>query len=274
MKKNLTPRTVLVLGVIGVCLFFLLPNMLGKEEIKIGPSTLDSVNLGLDLRGGMHVVLRVMTQKAIVDELGNDAGRLEEALKEKNAPTDEIKVEDERRVVVTFSSEPAKTQGVAYLKEYWSRYNIDSLGPTQISMQMDPQEIDYLKQNALFQARETITNRIDEFAVKEPQIYTQGTDQIVVRLPGIVDPTRAKQLIGRTAVLEFKILDQAGYFDLSRDALLSRIGERFRRATRSTQREKRYAKAPGSTFLKRSPRSAARNWWTRGARWISTSGRR
>jgi preprotein translocase subunit SecD len=91
-------------------------------------------------------------------------------------------------------------------------------------LKLDLREIDAMKQNALQQAKETIQNRIDEFAVKEPEIYTEGSDRIIVRLPGVVDPTRAKALIGKTAVLEFKIVEQSGYFAPTREDLLTRAG--------------------------------------------------
>ncbi|MBZ0273344.1 protein translocase subunit SecD [bacterium] len=223
MRKNLTPRTVLVLGVLGLCVVFLLPNIFGKETIQFGPARLDSINLGLDLKGGMHVVLAVQTEKAITDEVGNDAKRLDEALAEKNAKPASVEVVDGLRLRLTFATDAMREQAKAYLNEYWSRYEIDDQGSALV-LAMDPREIDYLKQNALLQAQETITNRIDEFAVKEPQIYTQGSDQIVVRLPGIVDPERAKSLIGKTAVLEFKILAEPGHRANTREELEQRFG--------------------------------------------------
>ncbi len=223
MRKNLTPRTVLVLGIIFTCLIFLLPNILGKEEIKLGPVKMQSINLGLDLKGGMHVILRVMTDKAITDELGLGVRRLEEALEEKSTSPTRAFVKDDSSIFLEFPSPQAMNQAQAYIKEFWSRYSISHGDGNSLLLSLDAEEIKYLKKNALLQAKETIENRIDEFAVKEPQIYTQGTDQIVVRLPGVVDPTRAKSLIGRTAVLEFKIVEDVNKnFAATEKQLLSR----------------------------------------------------
>ncbi len=225
MKKNLTPRTILVLGVLAICLIFLIPNFLGREEIKLGPIHMESINLGLDLKGGMHVILRVMTGKAITDELGLDARRLEEVLTEKNAAPTEAVVREGQEIFFQFSSPQSMKQARAYIEEHWKSYNVSQGGGDSLVLAMDPQEISFLKKNALMQAKETIENRIDEFAVKEPQIYTQGADQIVVRLPGVVDPTRAKSLIGKTAVLEFKIVEEPQKnFALTEEKLLARHG--------------------------------------------------
>lgn len=224
MKKNLTPRTVLVLGVIGICAFFLLPNILGKEEIKVGPFKMDSINLGLDLKGGMHVVLKVLTKKAVQDELGNTAERLKEVLSEKNAAPLSSVVTDKSYVDLEFGTEQAKEQARAFLEEFWTIYDVENNGANGLRLQIKESELQGIEHNALLQAKETIENRIDEFAVKEPQIYTQGKDQIVVRLPGVVDPGRAKGLIGRTAVLEFKIVERSEYVARTREQLTAQIG--------------------------------------------------
>ena len=75
---------------------------------------------------------------------------------------------------------------------------------------LDSKQSDQIKKNALDQALETIRNRIDQFGVSEPEITLQGTDRILIQLPGVKDPQRAKSLIGRTALLEFKLVDEEG----------------------------------------------------------------
>jgi preprotein translocase subunit SecD len=78
---------------------------------------------------------------------------------------------------------------------------------------LDSKEVEYAKKKAIDQALETIRNRIDQFGVSEPEITLQGTDRILIQLPGIKDPQRAKSLIGRTALLEFKLVDEEGDLD-------------------------------------------------------------
>ena len=81
-------------------------------------------------------------------------------------------------------------------------------GTTTYLMELPEQETAYIKKLAADQALETIRNRIDEFGVSEPDIRRQGEERILIQLPGIKDTQRAKELIGRTALLEFKLLDE------------------------------------------------------------------
>jgi preprotein translocase subunit SecD len=83
-------------------------------------------------------------------------------------------------------------------------------GIWRIALVLDSKQADQIKKNALDQALETIRNRVDQFGVSEPEITLQGTDRILIQLPGIKDPQRAKSLIGRTALLEFKLVDEEG----------------------------------------------------------------
>ncbi|MCB1155334.1 hypothetical protein KDL45_16870, partial [bacterium] len=177
MRKNLTPRVILVVGTLVLSLIYLLPNFLGKDEIDLGVTKLDSISLGLDLKGGMHVVLRVMTDKAIEDELARDAKRIEDVLKERNAPITLAKPVPPNAVELTFITPQAQQQGRSYLSENWTRYKVEATGDNTLRLSMDQSQTSYLRNEAVQQARETIVNRVDEFAVKEPEIYTQGSDQ-------------------------------------------------------------------------------------------------
>jgi preprotein translocase subunit SecD len=79
-----------------------------------------------------------------------------------------------------------------------------------VTLVLDSRQAEQIKKNAIDQALETIRNRIDQFGVSEPEITLQGTDRLLIQLPGIKDPQRAINLIGRTALLEFKLLDEEG----------------------------------------------------------------
>ncbi|MEI9478226.1 MAG: protein translocase subunit SecD, partial [Deltaproteobacteria bacterium] len=86
-------------------------------------------------------------------------------------------------------------------------------GISRMVLILDSAQAEQIKKNAIDQALETIRNRIDQFGVAEPEITRQGTDEILIQLPGIKDPDRAVNLIGKTALLEFKILDEEGNLD-------------------------------------------------------------
>ncbi len=86
-------------------------------------------------------------------------------------------------------------------------------GIWKLQLVLDSKETDYIRKRAIDQALEIIRNRIDQFGVSEPEITLQGTDEILVQLPGIRDPQRAINLIGQTALLEFKLVDDEGNID-------------------------------------------------------------
>jgi preprotein translocase subunit SecD len=95
-------------------------------------------------------------------------------------------------------------------------------GIWQVVLVPDSKQVDQIRKNAIDQALEIIRNRIDQFGVSEPEITRQGTDQMLVQLPGVRDPERAINLIGKTALLEFKLVDEEGNID---DALKGRTPE-------------------------------------------------
>jgi len=108
-------------------------------------------------------------------------------------------------------------------------YSIESFGENGLRMTVSKAYSDMLKQRAVQEALRTIESRVDEFNVREPQIYTQrdfgsGVTQIVVRLPGEVDPEKAKKLIGKTAVLDFRLVEKREHTAKSREQLLEQIG--------------------------------------------------
>src|SRR4030066_1198983 len=86
-------------------------------------------------------------------------------------------------------------------------------GIWRVVLVLDSRQAEQVRKSAIDQALETIRNRIDQFGVLEPEITLQGTDRILIQLPGIKDPQRAIDLIGRTALLEFKLVDEEGNLD-------------------------------------------------------------
>lgn len=243
MKNNLTPRIILILAIIVIALIELIPTFLGygaisqeellsgktskKEFINLGITKIEPIKLGLDLQGGMHVVLGIRTEKAIHDELGHMSEIYKELFKKERVKYTDIDVTDKNALNMTFESKEEAQRARTIISDR-EDYNIANVGDAGLQLTMTDKLVGYLEKNAIRQAKETIERRVDEFNVREPQIYTQqdiyGVTQIVVRLPGIVDPKRAKTLIGRTAVLEFKIVDRSDYVAPTRDKLLEQIG--------------------------------------------------
>jgi len=191
MKKNLTWRWVLIGVVTALAAFLMWP-----------PA--EKIHLGLDLQGGIHLVLQVNTEDALRAEVDAAMERLRQALTEKGFPPESMARTQDN---LGFSFKPAANTDPAaltkVLDEKLPEFTV-SQGVT-VSCRLQEAVVRDLRDMAVRQALETIRNRVDQFGVAEPVIQRQGNgDRIVVQLPGVDDPARVKDLIRATALLEIK----------------------------------------------------------------------
>jgi preprotein translocase subunit SecD len=156
--------------------------------------------LGLDLQGGLHLVYEVEADKAVESTIERYAYTIKEMLQKKKLQTDVKK--NGLNIEIT----PAAPDIVKAIKEGYNNLDMSESGQ-MVTLKLNDKERTFIKDNAANQALETIRNRIDQFGVAEPTIHRQGQNEIVVQLPGVKDPQRARDLIGRTALLEFKIVN-------------------------------------------------------------------
>jgi preprotein translocase subunit SecD len=194
MKRSLGWRFILTLVVIGLSIFLVIPP---KEKIK----------LGLDLKGGVHLALQVMTDDAINIETDQAIARLQEQLKKKEIPFE---------AVTKISPGTFRAQGLRIEDEGKIRDILDELfrdwnyafSGQGVTLTLKPEVERYIRDQAVNQALETIRNRIDQFGVAEPTIQRQGLagERIIVELPGVENPERVKNIIRTTALLEFKLV--------------------------------------------------------------------
>jgi len=180
-----------------------LPSFLPKEPL----------HLGLDLRGGTHLLFTVDVDKAVENSLTRTGDELRRELKDQKLQTGEITQEGlTLRVPLTSSDQRSALDDL--VKNRFPNLTIQSQatdGPPVVELSPSPREQEQIRRFAIDQSLETIRNRIDQFGVSEPSIQRQGEQDIVVQLPGVQDPQRAKELIGKTAVLEFKLVaDKSG----------------------------------------------------------------
>jgi preprotein translocase subunit SecD len=192
MKSSLRWRVLLALGVTALALFLAYPP--GKK-----------IKLGLDLKGGIHLVLQVMTQDAVNAETDQEIARFQDLFK-KNSITF-AGATKEKPGHFYFTGLALDQEGKA--KDLVDRYTQDwdySFVGDRMDFTLKQPAVQFLKDQAVSQTLETLRNRIDQFGVAEPLIQRQGTDRIVVELPGIEDPDRVKDLIKVTAVLEWKLV--------------------------------------------------------------------
>jgi preprotein translocase subunit SecD len=165
----------------------------------------EKIRLGLDLKGGMHLVLEVQTEKALERAVIVARDGVSQALRKRQA----IPVRVEKTSNRAFYVEFADAAGAEVLKDIVAKDFIEfRVGPSQAGFEvgLTPESSAAIANRSVEQALEIIRNRVDQFGVAEPDIARSGIDRIVVQLPGLSDPARAKQLIGTTAQLEFKIV--------------------------------------------------------------------
>ncbi|MGE4318849.1 MAG: protein translocase subunit SecD [Deferribacterales bacterium] len=194
---NLKVRWAVILIVLGWSIFSMLP--LDKK-----------IKLGLDLQGGMHVVLGVDTEKAVESRVDSTAGQLRKEL-----ATDKINFsyvqksgKDKINIGLNSAADMDKVKGIVS-KNYPTLQDISISEENTLSYMFDPKSVKQIKESAVEQSLEVVRNRIDQFGVSEPVIQRQGDSQVVVQLPGITDPDRAINLIGKTAQLKFYMVDDS-----------------------------------------------------------------
>jgi preprotein translocase subunit SecD len=169
------------------------------------------INLGLDLQGGMHLVLEVDSQKAVESTVERIAQEMRRSLKKAHVRYAAIDIIDGSQIAVKIRDEKDMGAFETLLENDFGDLRIISKqtddGDLTVVTDLPDGETERIKRLATDQALETIRNRIDQFGVSEPDIRRQGEKRILIQLPGIKDTQRAKELIGRTALLEFRLLD-------------------------------------------------------------------
>src|SRR5712671_3709387 len=209
MNKNLTWKLVVIVGILLVFLagIFGIPKSFSGKGILA--SITDRIHLGLDLRGGTHLILQVQVNDAVNVDSDNAIARLKEALRTRKINYADITKPDpvnHPEMIVVKGVPPEQTSDfkniVADLQEYDA-----SPGPDHSwTVAMKAQNLADLKNRAVAQAIETIRNRIDQLGVNEPVIQEHGLGQyqILVQLPGVYVDARVKEIMQSTAMLEIK----------------------------------------------------------------------
>ena len=196
MPRNLWTRGIVVLVV-----------LLGSVWSLYPPK--QTLNLGLDLQGGIHLVLGVEVDKHVASQTDRAAEDLKAQLERKGIAVRRIAREGNATIAVELASPQAWNDLLTVAGEF-QRFERRNEEPAagRLRLVMSETEIRRLHDDSVRQGLETIRNRVDQFGVAEPVITRQGAERILIQLPGVQDPTRAKALIGRTALLEFKLLDE------------------------------------------------------------------
>jgi preprotein translocase subunit SecD len=210
MNKNLTWKLVVIVGILLVFLFgiFGVPKDLSGKGVLAAIT--DRIHLGLDLRGGTHLILQVQVNDAVNVDSDNAIARLKEDMRARKINYADITKPDpvnHPEMIVVKGVPPEQTSDFkSIVSDRLPDYNASSGAENSWTVSMKAQSLADLKNRAVSQAIETIRNRIDQLGVSEPVIQEHGLGQyqILVQLPGVDDPARVKEIMQSTAMLEIK----------------------------------------------------------------------
>ncbi|MHC8509303.1 MAG: protein translocase subunit SecD [Rhodospirillales bacterium] len=203
-------KAALVALVLALGLAYAAPNMLDAETLPSGAPTwlpVKQVNLGLDLQGGSHLLLSVGVDEVLDDRLEALTDGVRTALRQARIRYKGLGLQGG---VVRVSVREAEKLEAALAAIRETEPEIELSGDEdsgRIEARFTEDAADEIKNSAVLQSIEIVRRRVDETGVNEPSIQRQGADRILVQLPGLDDPERVKRLLGRTAKLEFKLLN-------------------------------------------------------------------
>lgn len=192
----------------------------------------DKINLGLDLQGGIHLVLQVETEDALEEELNQMREHIERGLREREVAFEETRVTEEREIEIVGVPQDSEVILEEVLDQYssgWTYQTRNREEKVDASCRMTAAYRKYMATESVRQARDIVANRVDQYGVSEPTITVYGSgevqDQVIVELPGVEDFERVKDLIKSTARLDLKLTHQSqGGPYPNREAALSAFG--------------------------------------------------
>ncbi len=201
--------TLIVFIVLSVLI--LLPTVLKFDEGGKYPFK-SKVNLGLDLQGGLYMIMGIDFKKVYKDEVKTYARKIEAVLKDQEifstvGSMDDSDLLDPKQVIVLNKSTDMEAAKKKIKEFYAGNIRITKEEGSNLEIALSALIKQQIEEQSVGKSIEVIRNRIDEFGVTEPEILAQGNDRIIVQLPGVRDIERAKDLIGKTARLEFKIVN-------------------------------------------------------------------
>jgi preprotein translocase subunit SecD len=195
MRRHLQLRIGIVVAVIAIAVFLLYPPR-------------KTINLGLDLQGGIHLVLGVDVDKALQASVMREGDTIRSELEKKGIGVGRLELRGDTELVVQLAS-PQMWKDAQSVWNGAAGFAVKDADEAsgRVVLALRPREAAAQRDEAVRVGLETIRNRVDQFGVAEPSIQRQGENRILVQLPGVQDPERAKALIGKTALLEFKLVD-------------------------------------------------------------------
>ena len=209
MIQSLRNRFLLIFAVLGLCLYTIYPNFVTPQE----NDGLKRVKYGLDIKGGLHIVMGVDVDSVEEKAAKRLATSLQQSFSEEGVVVNSVDASQDPDLNAPVFNVQLKEAGqLDKAREVISNIYGNVLQeiaaePSALKLQYFDSYLQLNKKRTLEQAIETLRNRIDEFGVSEPSITAQGSDRILIQLPGLKDVSQAKALINKAAYLEFQLVE-------------------------------------------------------------------
>src|SRR5215472_10334489 len=224
METKIRNRAILILFTIGVCVVGIVG--LPKNVQQLRENVRDRIRLGLDLKGGTHLVLQVKVDDAVNLYSDQAMERLRDGLRTRNITYSDVQKKDSTHLLITGIPQEKSADLQTLVNDQFSDWTLDRVpgDPSARVLSLKVSAATGIRNEAFTQAMTTIRNRIDALGVVEPEVaeYGQGDYEIVVQLPSVDDPTRVRDIIQSTALLELKIVQDGPY--PTKEAALSQHG--------------------------------------------------
>ncbi len=224
MRKNLTTKTIAIFANLTFFVFGIIGIPQGFSGTALKNSILDRIHLGLDLKGGTHLILQVMVDEAVGITTDSDAAHIQQDLQQNGITVGSVaKPDPNHPETIQISGAPADRSGdirSVLESKYGNQYDISSGANNTWTLTMKPSAVAEIKKRAVDQSIAVITQRVNELGTTEPiiQEYNLGSNQILVELPGVDDLGRVKDVIQSTARLEIHAV-LGGPYTSEQDAL-------------------------------------------------------
>lgn len=207
MIKSMKLRLLIVLVTVVLAILYMVPTVTNKLPSwwgKILPT--DQIHLGLDLQGGIHLLMEVDVAKAMEATTDRIAGGMQSFLHDKKMDIVAVKQVEIGELSLRMADGVDMTEVQSMIDKEFPQWKLLRAQGQSLNYKVENAERQRIEKMAVEQAVETMRNRIDQFGVSEPEIRPQADNRILVQLPGIKDTKRAIELIGKTALLEFKLV--------------------------------------------------------------------
>ena len=203
-------KVILIVGILAIGSYLALPNLFSREELATLPSWIPQgqITLGLDLQGGSHLLLEVGVDNVIKEQLNGVVDGVRSALRKADIGYTDLAVAGNS--VTLKLRDPAQIEDARkLLHDAGVGMDVSVADDGTASLAFNDQAILERKRNAVAQSIEIVRRRIDETGVREPTIVREGEDRILIQLPGVKDPEHIKSLLGQTAKMTFRFVDES-----------------------------------------------------------------